>query len=93
MVGCGTSVALKKNPDATYGVTPVLELDEGVNPDETIADEAIEIVNPGLEEFSEAAPSNPVDLTGWLTALGIGLAAAGTAAARKYLFKKKKGQA
>lgn len=90
LVGCGLSASLKTNPEATYGVTPVLELDPTIDPDETIADDFVEIANPALEELSEKAPANPADLTGWIVAAAAALGAAGTAAARKYLFKKKK---
>jgi uncharacterized membrane protein YraQ (UPF0718 family) len=90
LVGCGLSASLKTNPEATYGVTPVLEVDPALDPDETILDDVAEIANPALEELSEKAPANPADLTGWIVAAVAALGAAGTAISRKYLFKKKK---
>lgn len=49
-----------------------------------------DIVNPGIGAVADNAPANPADLTGWIVALVTGLGAAGAAAAKYYLGKRKK---
>jgi hypothetical protein len=89
LAGCGY-LALRDNPDATFGgVTPALTVPDGVDPDSTSVDEVADIANPAIKALSENAPENPADTAGWIAAVAVALGAAGTAAAKKYLKKKK----